>query len=220
MNIIDILLLLLIIFQIRAGYKKGLILTAFGFAGNLIAFFLSYVYKERFKVFLIHTMGLNEKIYKIIYPKIVEFTISTGNGITMQNEDFLKNFPLPQAIKDQIIKQVEIGSQSIAHEIANIVVDFSITVLSAIVLYIAISLAIKIAARVLNLVAKLPIINGFNKAGGVLVSLGILYLELVLLSNALLMMSTFIHETWFLESVSSSEVMKYIFLSPFFIKFV
>lgn len=220
MNIIDILILLLIIFQIRAGYKRGFILTAFGFAGNLIAFFLSYIYRDLFKDFLVQTMKLNEMMYGMIHHKVLEFTQSLSRGVKVQNQDLLKQFPLPQPIKDQIIKQIDIGSQSVAHEITNIIVDFSITILSAIALYILIGIAIKLAARALNLVAKLPIINGFNKIGGVLISLGILYLELVLISNALLMLGTFIHEAWFLELISSSAMMRYLLLTPFFIKFV
>lgn len=220
MNIIDILILLLIIFQIRAGYKRGFILTAFGFAGNLIAFFLSYIYKDGFKLFLIRTMKLDEMMYGMIHHKVLEFTQSLGSEVKTQNQDLLKSFPLPQAIKDQIFKQIDIGSQSVAQEITHIIVDFSITILSAIVLYILIKIMIKFIAGMLDLVAKLPIINGFNKIGGVVISLGIIYLELILISNSLLMLGTFIHTDWFLETISSSVLIKHLLSNPVFIKFI
>lgn len=219
MNLIDLLILVLIAYELFNGYKKGFILTAFGFTKNFIAFFLSYFYRETFKVFLIKTFATDQAIYELIYQKINTFLLKNGGNI-IQNKKILNDLPLPLEIKERIIKAIEFGIENASHEIANVIVDFSISVLSVIILYMVIGLILRIIAKALNIIAKLPIINSFNKLGGVGVSIGILYFKFIIISNVAMMLSTFIKEAWFLEMLMNSKFINIIISNPVFIKFV
>lgn len=219
MNIIDIIVFLIVVWQLVSGYRKGLILTAFGFVGNFVAFLLVYMYQDLFKGFLISISNLDKFIYNLLFDKVQAFTVKTINGFGDSNKDSLLNFPLPREMKDNIMEAFQTGVTNAAHEITTLITDMALSILSAVLLYFIISLAIKWLARVLNLVSKLPIINSFNKLGGVLISLGILYFLFIIISSVVLLMTTLIHNEAFLQMVASSKFMQFMSENKAFISF-
>lgn len=219
MNIIDIIVFLIVVWQLVSGYRKGLILTAFGFAGNFVAFLLVYMYQEAFKGLLIGVTNLDKLIYNSLFDKVKAFTVKTIHGFGDSNKDSVLNLPLPREMKDNIMEAFQTGVENASREITTLITDMAISILCAVLLYIIISLAIKWLAKVLNLVSKLPIINSFNKLGGVLVSIGILYFLFIIISSVVLLMTTLIHNEAFLQMVASSKFMQFMSENQVFISF-
>ena len=150
--IIDIVIILFVLASIYLGYKKGLISLGIQLLAFIISLIITLVLYRPIGSMIINTTQLDEKLQEIIQVN-AESIISedSDNKITNELIESAKNGMLPEV------------SRSLA---INII--YGVTML---VLFIVSRICLIFIKSLSDLIAKLPIINQFNKLGGVLYGL-------------------------------------------------
>ena len=150
--IIDIVIILFVLASIYLGYKKGLISLGIQLLAFIISLIITLVLYRPIGSMIINTTQLDEKLQEIIQVN-AESVISedSDNKITNELIESAKNGMLPEVSKSLAI---------------NII--YGITM---IVLFIVSRICLIFIKSLSDMIAKLPIINQFNKLGGVLYGL-------------------------------------------------
>lgn len=167
--IIDLVIILFILVSIFLGYKKGLISLGIQLCAFVIAIVVTLVLYRPIANIIINTTPVDEKIQETIQTSVENvITQDSSNEITNSLIESAKNGMLPET----------------SHALAiNIV--YGITML---VLFIALRIAFVFINALADAIAKLPILEQFNKLGGSIYGL----LRGVIITYALLMIISLI----------------------------
>ncbi len=188
--ILDLILLIIIILSVYTGYKKGFIVMLASFIGKFVALTISYFYYEPFKKFLIDFTGIDSYV-----SDKIKISLSNLGGhaaqSTVASSDLtaVSKMPLPDSIKVKLMDYLTESANTLGKSVATSLTDFIMTIIAFFLLFIFIMLFISILVRTLNLIAKLPVLNTFNKLGGIFFSLVTTY---ILLTVAFLIITSFI----------------------------
>lgn len=159
------------------GYKRGLIKAVFSLLSTIIVLVVVTILTPTARILIKETPVyeyIQERTEKYVYECIgQDFGENTMAGIGVKEQKRVINkLPVPQNIKDTLIenntekgyKDLEVTNfvDYIVNSITNKVVD-SITV---IILFVIVMTAVKVAVELLDIIAKLPILNVLNKSGG------------------------------------------------------
>lgn len=151
--VVDIIIIALIALSTFLAYRKGLVALAIKLCAVIIAVVATLLLYKPISNLIINTTNIDETVQNALFDKASE-SISEGNN----DNDVLgsvlvqaKNGALAETTRDLSIK------------IVNICV--------IIILFFGIKFALKFVTAIANKVAKLPIINKFNKIGGILYGL-------------------------------------------------
>ncbi|MGB8452678.1 MAG: CvpA family protein [Anaerocolumna sp.] len=171
--------LAIVVLVILAGYafngrRRGFIRTVFTLFSTIIALVLTMwvspvISKELQK---------NDKVMGFVTEKVLKVIPFTdmGNKITDQ-VNFINKLPLPKIMKHTLIENntkdvytamaVDNFKDYISESVARIIINAAVFLV--IVLFITIGLAL--LCETLNIISKLPLINGLNKTAGLLAGL-------------------------------------------------
>ena len=147
--VVDLIILAIIAISVYHGYKKGLVSLAIKFCAFLISLIITFVLYIPIGNLIINTTNIDESIENAIYSKVNE---------TIQNDD-------DQGATSDLIEKAKNGmlSESARNMSINIVYGGVI-----LILFIAIRIILIFITALANTITKLPIIDQFNKAGGIL----------------------------------------------------
>lgn len=162
--IVDLIIISIVLLSTILAYKKGFVSLAISLCSFIIAVVLTLVLYQPVSNLVINTTGIDETIENAIYEKANDIMEENNEGnIAGQIVETAKNEMLPQTARTIAINIVRAGVM--------------------IILIIAIKLALKFVDAIANLIAKLPIINQINKAGGMVYGIfrGILIVYALLL---------------------------------------
>lgn len=171
--------LLIVVAAILIGYafngrRRGFIRTVFALFSTIIALMLtvwispviSKQFQENNKV-----MGfVTEKV-----EKIIPFS-DMGDKVADQVE-FINKLPMPKAIKHTLVENntadvyKAMAVNSFKEYISNSISRIIINAASFIVIMLIILIGLALLCEALNIISKLPIINGLNKTAGLLAGL-------------------------------------------------
>jgi uncharacterized membrane protein required for colicin V production len=171
--------LVILVAVILAGYallgrKRGFIRTVFTLFSTIIALILTVwispvISKEVQK---------NEKIMGFVsekVEKVINFN-DAGNKISEQ-VNFIDKLPLPGAMKTALVENnnsevyVAMAVDNFEAYISNTIARMIINAAVFIIIMLIITIALAVLCEVLNIISKLPIINGLNKTAGLLAGL-------------------------------------------------
>lgn len=197
--IIDIVIILFILASIYLGYKKGLISLGIQLFAFIISLIITLILYRPIGSMIINTTQLDEKLQEIIQVN-AESVISedSDNKITNELIESAKNGMLPEV------------SRSLAINIIYGVTMLALFIVSRICLIFIKSLS--------DLIAKLPIINQFNKLGGVLYGLlrGLLITyAIVMIMNLMITfnpkgsLNEIMNETYLAKMISQYSIFRY-----------
>ena len=197
--IIDIVIILFILASIYLGYKKGLISLGIQLFAFIISLIITLILYRPIGNMIINTTQLDEKLQEIIQVK-AESVISedSDNKITNELIESAKNGMLPEV------------SRSLA---INII--YGVTIL---VLFIVSRICLIFIKSLSDLIAKLPIINQFNKLGGVLYGLlrGLLIVYAIIMIMNLMItfnpkgsLNEIMNETYLTKMISQYSIFRY-----------
>lgn len=197
--IIDIVIILFILASIYLGYKKGLISLGIQLLAFIISLIITLVLYRPIGSMIINTTQLDEKLQEIIQVN-AESVISedSDNKITNELIESAKNGMLPEV------------SRSLA---INII--YGITML---VLFIVSRICLIFIKALSDLIDKLPIINQFNKLGGILYGLlrGLLITyAIVMIMNLMITfnpkgsLNDIMNETYLAKMISQYSIFRY-----------
>ena len=145
--VIDIIIVLMILLSAFLAYRKGLIVLAIQLVAVIIAIILTVILYKPISNVTINVTNIDETIQNAILEK--------ANDIMTNNEEN----------KDKVVETIQ---NNMMPETAKII---SINIIQGgviLILYIAIRIILKFVTALANLVSKLPIINQFNKLGGLI----------------------------------------------------
>lgn len=197
--IVDIVIILFILASIYLGYKKGLISLGIQLLAFILSLIITLILYRPIGSMIINTTQLDEKLQEIIQVN-AESVISedSDNKITNELIESAKNGMLPEVSKSLAI---------------NII--YGITML---VLFIVSRICLIFIKSLSDMIAKLPIINQFNKLGGVLYGLlrGLLITyAIVMIMNLMITfnpkgsLNEIMNETYLTKMISQYSIFRY-----------
>lgn len=197
--IIDIVIILFILASIYLGYKKGLISLGIQLLAFILSLIITLILYRPIGSMIINTTQLDEKLQEIIQVNAESLmSEDSDNKITNELIESTKNGMLPEV------------SRSLA---INII--YGITML---VLFIVSRICLIFIKSLSDLIAKLPIINQFNKLGGVLYGLlrGLLITyAIVMIMNLMITfnpkgsLNDIMNETYLAKMISQYSIFRY-----------
>lgn len=207
--IIDIVIVVVILLCIISGYKKGLIGMAFSIASFFIAIIIAFILFNPIANLIIEHTQLDETIQNAI---ITNFSSETGE--TTENEnmpDMVMNY-----IEERTNEVKNMGVEAAAISLSQL----SIKALSFIGIYIVAKIVLALFGKIADLIAKLPLLKQFNKAGGLIIGiLKGLIIVYVILAILLLVMPLFANAGLY-EAINDSFITKMMFNNNILLKII
>lgn len=147
--VVDLVIIAILAISIFLGYRKGLVSLAIGLCAFVIAIVVTFVFYKPITNFVINHTQVDEKLENIIIENVNGW-IKNGKEDEINNKliNSAKEGMLPQAVESLV---------------ANIISGTVMTIL-----FVGIRIALIFVSALANLVAKLPILEQFNKAGGII----------------------------------------------------
>lgn len=169
-----ILLIFLLIFAIK-GYRKGFILSVFGFLPFLGALIGTKILNPVFNKFLRGTF-IFEKITNFISEKL-DFSSAITNAVSGSQTEIINNMKIPDFLKVKLIE----NNNSVVHEvldtsgiqdyITKFLANGILNILCIIILFVGIYLIIKLIIRFFDTATKLPGLNFLNRVLGMIIGI-------------------------------------------------
>lgn len=186
-NILDLLIVIILLFFVLTGAKRGFVITFFNFFSFIISLVFANMLYPVVSNILRNTGGLYEHLKTSVAETIGlnEFIQQTGKAAETQ---FINSMSLPALIKHPLIENNNpeiyklLNVSGLEDYICGFIANLFISAISMIVVFVLVFICIKVLAGLLNILTKLPIINSFNKTGGAIVGLfqGILLLWIII----------------------------------------
>ena len=147
--VVDIIIIAILALSIFLGYKKGLIELGIKAVAVIIAIVGTLILYRPITNIIVNTTSLDENIEQAIMEKSGSIV---GDGTT------------ENAIEDGIVSEIQNQMlPNAAHELSLNIIRAGVML----ILYIVIKIALKFVTALANLIAKLPILDQFNKLGGI-----------------------------------------------------
>lgn len=176
--VIFIILILFLGAMFEYGYRKGLIRIVLSVAITVAAFVLSVLLAAPFESFIRNNTKIYERINKQMEEYVEEY-IPAELDIASEEiqKEAIDGLKIPEAIKDKLVKDntadkmLNMGADSFSEYVAMSLTDILVEAFSVAVLFIIIGIILRIVVSILDLLSRLPIINGLNKSLGGLAGL-------------------------------------------------
>ncbi len=154
--IIDLAVIAIILISTFLGYKKGLIKVALNLCTFFIAIILAFIFFKPFSSIVIQKTSIDESIQHVLTPNIKIENLSDAT-----QPDLISNLPV------FILKNGENTVQEIAVKISNLIINTG----CFLVIFLVAKIILHFVTILADAIAKLPILNQFNKLGGTLYGL-------------------------------------------------
>ena len=196
--IIDVIILLLILLSTYLGYRKGLVSLAVSFIAFIAAIIITVVLYRPIGNLIIKNTKFDENLQTTIQEKVEDIVTKDGEGNEITNG-------LVESAKQGVLPG---ASRTIA---VNVI--YGITM---IVLFVVARLALLLINLLADTIAKLPIINQFNKAGGILYGLLrgliityliVIIINLIIVFNPNGAVSNAVQQTFLTKTISEYNVL-------------
>ncbi len=195
MNVLDIVIIAFVAFTIYRGYKVGAILSLFHLLSYIVALVVTYFYHVAFKLLLINNTPLDDNIANFISERLKQLGAnSTTATVSTADLNALQSLPLPDNIKESITEFLTTTTTSATNNVVSAITDVILSAISIIVLFLVVLIIMKLLASLLNVVAKLPVLNTFNHILGIFFGIIKAYLIICityLISIAFLALNTY-----------------------------
>ena len=216
--------LLIVVAAILLGYafngrRRGFIRTVFALFSTIIALMLTIwispvISKE---------VQQNDKVMGYMTEKVESIINFTDLGKKVSDQvNFIDKLPLPSALKHTLVENnttdvykamaVDSFEEYISNSIARIIINAA----SFIVIMLIITIALALLCEALNIISKLPIINGLNKTAGIMAGLiqgivviwiGCIFLTMLGSSKIGQTLFTYINESTFLSIIYNNNLL-------------
>jgi len=159
---------------ITLGAWRGFIRTVLGFASFILAIFLTNLLYPHMGRFLRSIDGLYTSLSTSISRMLGLEGIIERSAYAAEYE-IINALPLPAAFRDALATnnlpsvRDALNAAAIDEYISGFLAGIVINIISLVIVFILVFVALIFAARILNLISKLPVINSLNKfLGGLL----------------------------------------------------
>lgn len=176
MNILSLAALAVLTYCALRGWRRGLIMTVFSMFATIIAIAVSAQLSPQ-----LSQTWQNTAFYETVSEK-VEMTLFKNQDSQSDGEEgedskgVINSLPLPDVVQNVLtsnnkVQDDVLGVSAFRKYIADSVTGIILNALSFVLVFIGVSIIMKIIIRCLNLLSRLPVIHTMNKMGGMLVGL-------------------------------------------------
>lgn len=158
--VLDIILLVILLLSLILGYKKGLIGVAFNLFAFLVALVVTWILYTPITNIVINNTEIDDGIKNAIIEKGV---IKTQENEVKEEENNVNKY-----VQQYVTTPITNTTNDVIEETAKVVSEKVVAIGVAIVLFIIVRIALILLKFVAEIIAKLPIIKQFNKAGGLI----------------------------------------------------
>lgn len=186
MNILSWAALAVLTYCALRGWRRGLIMTVFSMFATVIAIAISAQLSPQ-----LSRTWQNTAFYEIVSER-VEMTLfkeqdSQNDGEEGEdNRGVINSLPLPDVVQNVLASNDDaqnnmLGVSEFRKYIADSVTGIILNAISFVLVFLGVSIIMRIIIRCLNLLSRLPVIHTMNKMGGMLVGLlkGLILLWLI-----------------------------------------
>lgn len=182
MNYLDIAIVIFMLYIVIMGYIHGFVRSLFNLLGYVVAAIATHYYYQVVKKMLVDLTTLDDKLTEFVKNRLQEMGAQSAQStVTVSDLNAMNQLPLPAEIKEEIQSFLTNTATSVSSNIATVVSDLVMSFIAIVGLFVIILLVVKIVAAIFDVISKLPVLNTFNKAGGVLFGLlkGYIILSLI-----------------------------------------
>lgn len=184
------------------GYARGFVKIVLSMVAMIATLVLSALLVGPVSS-VVKDMEIGESIRESVNEIVAEAEIVDTESIY--------NLDLPEALLDTIADGTKVTEDAIQDYVSEALTDIVITALTFLVLVIVIYIAIKIVITVLDVITKLPFLNGVNKSAGAVIGLiqGMIYVWI-----ACLIVTAFGDKEWAQEvfaQINANGFLKFIY---------
>lgn len=186
MNILSWAALAVLTYCALRGWRRGLIMTVFSMFATVIAIAISAQLSPQ-----LSRTWQNTALYEIVSER-VEMTLFKGQDSQNDGEEgednrgVINSLPLPDVVQNVLASNDDVqnnmlGVSAFRKYIADSVTGIILNAISFVLVFVGVSIIMRIIIRCLNLLSRLPVIHTMNKMGGMLVGLlkGLILLWLI-----------------------------------------
>lgn len=158
------------------GYSKGAMKISLMLVSSIAGMGLAVILAQPFATFLRNNTGIEKTVQKEIHV-FVEGYMKDGFDKKAEDltGDMLKDLPFPMEIKEMLLENNnketigKLGAVNIADYVSKELSKMIVKALAFGILYLIISLAIRIVMSTMDILTKLPVVKEVNKLAGVFV---------------------------------------------------
>lgn len=160
--VVDLIIVAIILLSTFLAYRKGLITLSIQLVAVVISILATLILYKPISNLIVNTTNIDETIQNAILEEANDIMSNDENG-SDQIVESIQNNMLPETARTISINIIQ-GSVIL-------------------ILYVGIRIALRFVTALANLVSKLPILNQFNKLGGIVYGIlrGLLIVYIVLL---------------------------------------
>lgn len=163
--VVDLIIIAIVALSTFLAYQKGLVNLAIGLCAFVVSIVITVILYQPISNLVINVTSIDEMIEDTIYKKANDIMEKEEKEEDLTNSmiEMAKNEMLPQTARNMAV---------------NIVTGAVI-----IVLFVGVKIALRFVSAFANAVAKLPIVDQINKAGGLVYGIlrGVLIIYIILL---------------------------------------
>lgn len=180
MNILDISSIFIIVICGAIGYKRGLILSIFNALSWILSLIISSIMYPQIGKLIRENTSFYDNIKNSIINNIDISGVISEIGIdatkTLQSKQ-IESMNLPQGLINSFLENnnpeayIALGAEGFEDYISGFIANGLINIFSIVIIFIITMSAIRGLAITLDFISKLPVINTFNKIGGLVAGL-------------------------------------------------
>ena len=217
----------LLIIMFAEGYRKGFVRIVLSVGMTIVSMMLSLVLSGPCQSFIKNNTGIYNKMHTQMKEYVEKYVAKEADMASTQLQtDYIKELKLPATMQDKLIKgntadmKLNMGVSSFSEYLATYLTDMLVEALAVAVLFIIIKLILRIVVMLLDIVSRLPVINGVNKtlggAIGVAEGILIIWAACILLTAA---SGTSIGQRVF-DAISSNKFLSFIYNNNILLNFM
>lgn len=224
MNWTDIAVLIIILVFTLIGIKNGFLYSVF----RLLSYILSVIFAIKFYTIL-SSMLQKTIIYTNIKAAVVNGIINqqAKNVATIKErsaQTIVDGLKLPNFIKESILEKVSnkdiFGVQKILDAVGSEIATLVINILSVILIYIIIRIALVFARVIIKTISRLPVFKQLDKTGGFVLGALEGILIVYILCAVLILFSAFPKFSSTIDSIESSQFANYFYQNNFIVSWM
>ena len=174
MNWLVILVLVFLAAYIIRGYHNGFIKTVF----SICAVFIAVVVASLGSSTLGGILKDNETIYEAIDNKVADtLNIDTEAKSNKEQQNYINSLPVPDSLKEALVENNNnkvyelMDTSKFGTYVSGYITCMILNAIAFVLLFVVTLILVRVIANVLDVVSKLPVINGINKIGGLFLGL-------------------------------------------------
>ncbi len=211
--VLDILIIIILVFCIWRGFKKGFIASLFGILTFIIAASLTFLFYVPFSHYIAQTPvgdSVNAAVNSSVYQSVSNMMTEGAQGSRATAEQIVEDMKIPDFIRDTVFQGSDFlmrnAQKTAAEAVSASMSDMIIKIGAGLLLFIILLIGLWILRFALEMIFRLPLLHGINKitgsAAGFVNGILLSYLALTIVSFLMTLTSA----AWLLETAQHSYI--------------